>query len=205
MSGATRWCKLIAGVLVLALLVACATKPAGMRPEITTMLAGQLAREAEIAASSEWSFSGRVAVRSDGQGGSGRIEWRQRGDDFEITLSAPISRQGWRLVRQAGRARLEGLDGGPREGGDAEMLLREATGWVLPVSAMSDWLRGGRDGETAEVEFSAAGLPRVVIEHGWRIEFREWHTGSPSRPRRIFADHSGGGSVRLVIEQWSVP
>lgn len=204
MSKLALWCQWVASSLALALLSACAIAPVP-RPEATTMLAGQLVREAELAAASEWSFSGRVAVRSDGQGGSGRIAWRQRGEDFEITLSAPISRQGWRLLRQAGKVRLEGLEGGPREGSDAELLLREATGWVLPVAAMADWLRGGRDSAGATVEYSPSGLPSVLFEHGWRIEFRDWYAGQPSRPRRIFADHSGGGRVRLVIEQWSVP
>src|SRR3546814_19731383 len=68
------------------------------------------------------SLAGRVALTNQGRGGSGRIDWRQRDQAFEVELSAPIPRKGWRLTGGPGSALLEGLDGGPRTGFDAGPL-----------------------------------------------------------------------------------
>lgn len=195
--------RLLIAVLVALLVAGCASSPMPHGGG-GDALSAQVVRESVLASESAWSLVGRVAVRNQGQGGSGHIEWRQRGDDFEITLAAPISRQGWRLVREGTKARLEGLEGGVRHGPDAEALLLEATGWSLPIAAMIDWVRGGRHSLAAQIEFGPDGLPASMAEHGWRIEYREWDGGVPVRPRRMFAEQARA-SVRLVIERWSVP
>ena len=62
---------------------------------------------------------------------------------------------------------MDGLEGGPRSGPDAEALLREATGWDIPVTRLADWVRAvGLDG--AEVGYSADGLP-AVVRQDWRL------------------------------------
>lgn len=194
--------------LLAVLLVACAA-PRPRPGQGADLLGAQEAREALLARERDWRLVGRVAVRAGERGGSGQIDWLQQGEDFRITLSAPISRQGWRLSRQDGEVLLEGLEGGPRHSRDAESLLFAATGWQLPVDAMAAWLRGGRageggeGGEGGEIEFGADGLPLRLRELGWLIEYREWG-GEPLRPRRIFASRADA-SVRLVAERWERP
>ena len=167
--------------------------------------AGQAAREARLDARADWSFTGRVAIDNNGQAGNARIEWRQRGDDFDITLSAPVTRQSWRLVRTGGQARIEGIEGGPRAGTDAETLLREATGWRIPVAALADWVRGGRASPAAAtVEYAPSGLPSVLAEAGWTVEYRAWQGGEPPLPTRLFA-RQADATVRLAIESWASP
>jgi len=167
--------------------------------------AGQAAREAALQASPDWSFTGRVAIDSGGQAGNARIDWVQRGDDFDIKLSAPVTRQSWRLVRQSGRARLEGLEGGVREGGSAEALLAEATGWRIPVDALADWVRGARTGGgMGGLEFGPNGLPSALVQKGWTVEYRQWGDGQPPLPTRLFARREQA-SVRLAIERWTAP
>src|SRR3546814_15014257 len=73
------------------------------------------------------SFSGRVALSGGSRGGgTGRIEWQQAGDRYRVTLSAPVSRQSWRLSGDDASATIEGIAGGPRSDTDVERLLREA-------------------------------------------------------------------------------
>src|SRR3970282_570297 len=98
----------------------------------------QVAREAQLRLQPEWALVGRIAVTSAGNGGSGRIGWRQDGERFEVALSAPVTRQSWRLHGDPGGAHLEGLEGGPRSGADARLLLLEATGWDIPVTALAE-------------------------------------------------------------------
>ena len=196
-----RWISV--GLLAL-LATACTTTTAPRRGSDATLLAAQAVREAALAGQADWAMTGRISVSAGGDGGSGRIEWRQRGEDFDIRLSAPVTRKSWRLVRQGGLVTLEGLGGGSRTGTDAEALLLEATGWRIPVRALGDWARGARAEGPATVEFTPGGLPALISQQGWQVEYREWDEAPPARPRRVFA-RQGEATVRLVVESWGEP
>lgn len=190
-------------VLALALaLAACA--PVRQRPADAALEVAQRARESALAAQTDWRLSGRIALSAAGRGGSGRIEWRQQGEDFDIRLTAPVTGQSWRLQRTAGRATLEGLADGPRTSMDAEHLLEEATGWRIPVDALSAWVRGARAAGPAELSFDPAGRPATLVQSQWTVEYRAWDGGSPPRPLKLFA-RQGDASVRLVIDGWDGP
>jgi outer membrane lipoprotein LolB len=195
---------MFSSMMAAGLLGGCAQAP--VRPAVVDAQhseAAQAARERELAAQVSWHFVGRLAVSTDGRGGSGRVEWTQDGDDFDVRLSAPVTRQGWRLHRANGVVRLEGLEGGPREGTDAEALLLEATGWRLPVADMAAWVRGARgSGSTATVESDTQGRPIRIVQSGWQVDYPAWTTDAPPLPTRVSATQ-GEGRVRLAIESWS--
>ncbi|GAB2511252.1 lipoprotein insertase outer membrane protein LolB [Lysobacter humi (ex Lee et al. 2017)] len=168
--------------------------------------ARQAAREAALQTDRDWGFDGRLAVSTDGKGGSGRIEWRQSAARFDVTLSAPVTRQSWRLSGDGRSARLEGLDGGPRTGPDADALLREATGWDVPVRALTAWLRGLRaPGAPAVTRFDGAGRVAQLAQDGWTITY-SWNAAATGAaddlPSRIDAVR-GPTRVRLAIDRWT--
>lgn len=185
------------------LVAACAPVPVRTAAD-ATLLAAQSAREAELAADTGWTLVGRLAVDANGDGGSGRIEWAQRGDDFTIRLSAPVTRRSWVLAQTGGEVVLSGLDRGEMRGTDAEAMLAEATGWQIPLTALAAWARGARAGGPAQIEFGPAGLPALISQQGWTVDYREWDAALPPRPRRVFATR-GDASVRLVVEAWGEP
>ncbi len=196
-----------AGLLAAGLLLAgCATRQAA--PALPADPAVTRAEAARRAAIADWSIQGRVALSDGRQGGSGRIEWSQSGDAYRISLAAPVTRQGWRLHGDARWARLEGLEGGPREGADAEALLLSATRWRIPVQAMTAWVRGiAADSVVygdARVVPGASGLPATIEQAGWQVDYRDWHDGEdgrPALPRRIEA-RQGEAKVRLIVDAW---
>jgi len=202
----------IRAVAVLALLLglsACVSAPT-VRPTLpqadtAAAEAAQQARETALQRDSQWQLNGRVAVSNGRDGGSGRIDWRQDGERFEVSLSAPVTRQSWRLTGDPHSARLEGLDGGPREGSDAAALLQAATGWQIPVVALADWLRGARSPALppAVIAYGDNSLPARIEQDGWRIEY-EWPAGASgidARPLRLDA-RKGDARVKLVVDQW---
>src|SRR5688572_30249451 len=97
-------------------LSACASRttriPAPGSVAVPPDIAVQDAREQALAAQPDWRFAGRLGVSNERTGGSGRIEWNQVGADADVRLSAPVTRQSWRVVRSGGIVRLEGLEGG---------------------------------------------------------------------------------------------
>jgi outer membrane lipoprotein LolB len=192
----------LAAMLGMAWLAACAPVP--VRTGAPGIEAAQVARELAFAGRRDWSFTGRLAVANGGDGGSGRIDWRQAGEDYDIRLSAPVTHQGWRLHREHGRVILDGLPGGPREGNDAEALLLEATGWRLPVADMAYWVRGLRAPGMAQLTGDASGRPAMLEQAGWRVEYRAWSADAPPLPLRITAGQ-GDASVHLAVDAWATP
>ena len=199
-----------AGLVALSL-AGCATRgpavdsPVLRDPEaLAAAQASQATRAAWLASQADWSFSGRVAV------GSGRIDWEQVDARYEVALSAPVTRQSWRLAGdlQTGAGRLEGLEGGTREGSNAADLLRQATGWDIPVASMVHWARGLAD-PTAGVEgleYDTQGRLRALSQHGWRVDYLDWFPAEGARPvlpRRVEARRDGA-AVKLAVDQWQM-
>ncbi|SDW36723.1 lipoprotein insertase outer membrane protein LolB [Lysobacter enzymogenes] len=196
-----------AALLLGALLTACAGAgvrpgaPAGQVVPAADAAEREAARAARVRATADWSLTGRIAVSTAGKGGSGRIEWNQRGGAYEVALSAPVTRQSWRLSGGPDGARLDGLDGGPREGADAAEVLFQATGWDIPVAALGQWLRGlpAGDGADARIVPGADGRPQSIAQGGWTIAY-EW-PASGDLPARLDARRDSA-RVRLIVDQW---
>lgn len=210
-----------AAALCLAL-TACQSLPPASAP--TTVLAG----EAQLQAAMEvqqarvaglglehapcdapaWTMSGRVALSNGKDGGSGRIEWSQGAGRTQVTLSAPVTRQSWALVADAGGAALEGVPDGPLRGIDASQLLRESTGWEIPVAALGCWLRGAPAdpvimGDAKPVFGTDQRLLRIE-QGGWVIDYTNWQADPASGiqlPTRINAEQASN-RVRLVVDRW---
>lgn len=203
----------------MALLTACTSVP--VRPPAETAVldadargaaeARLAAREAAVRALPAYGFSGRVAMSNGRDGGSGRIDWRQAGDAFEVSLAAPVTRQSWQLRGGPAGARIDGLAGGPREGADVGALLWEATGFDIPVVALAAWATGTRadaavSGE-AQVEYTADGQLARLRQDGWIIDYLDWQPapadGAPALPLRINAERDTA-RVRLIVDAWTL-
>jgi outer membrane lipoprotein LolB len=197
--------------LVAALVLAgCVSQPL-RTPEVPVDQAQAHAQDARRAAVTDWSLSGRIAVSNGKQGGSGRIDWQQSGDRYSVSLSAPVTRQSWRLSGDDTGGRLDGIEGGPREGADVEALLRETTGWNIPVRALADWVRGvgadpARFGE-ARIVYGEGNRPVRLTQAGWTIDYAQWQpeaaaAAGPVLPARLTATQ-GAAKVRLIVDEWA--
>lgn len=207
----------LVGLALLMALAGCVTPGSRRAPppaiDATQAAAMQASRAQALADRRDWTVDGRAAISRGGKGGSGRLDWAQTGDAYVIELSAPITRQSWRLTgdthHEAGR--LEGLDGGPRGGEDAQQLLLEATGWDVPVNELPRWMLGfpAVAMPVDELSYGDDGLPSVLRQAGWTIRYTRWaepHDGLPALPTRIEATSDGeDASVRLIVDDWHFP
>ena len=198
------------GVLAMAclLLAACATRPSKPPPPLSSAAAQQqqLQRETVLRQQAHWSLAGRVAIRNGDKGGSGRLDWQQQDKAYTVSLSAPVTRQSWRLSDGPLGARLEGVEGGPRQGSDAARLLQAATGWDIPLAALGDWVRGlpAPGLPAASLQFDAQGRLSRLLQDGWTIDYRwpETDAVAPVLPQRIDAA-KGEVRVRLIVDAWT--
>ena len=173
--------RALAGAALALLLAGCASLKPPMQPP-GDQAAGAAAQrdraqalglEAGDCAAPGWTMAGRVALSNGRQGGSGRIEWTQGAGSLRLVLSAPVTRQSWVLEVDAAGATLQGMAGGPRRDADAARLLRDATGWDIPVRALVDWVRGVPADASAfgdpRMAYGAGQLPASLEQAGWRI------------------------------------
>jgi outer membrane lipoprotein LolB len=192
-----------AGGLVGMLLAACAPVPV-RHPGTAAQLAAQAARESELGARLQWGLEARFAA-SDGQhGGSGSLDWSQRGETFQFTLRAPFTGKSVRLEGGPNGAVLTGAGREPLAGHDAGEVLNAEFGWNVPVADLAWWVRGLRaPGAPAILTFGANGLPATLDQDGWHVDYREWYAErSPPLPRKVYASRDPS-SVRLSIQQWN--
>lgn len=169
------------------------------------MLEAQAAREAALSGHDHWTLSGRLAVSNGSDGGSGSLTWRQDGQRYDFTMRAPVTGRSFRLSGGPDGAVLEGLDQGPMRDADAEALMARALGWQVPLRDLRAWVLGLRaDGGPAQLDFGADGLPSLLQQDGWKVEYRDWYADrTPALPRKVFAERPPY-RVRLSIESWDL-
>ena len=193
--------RILAAALPL-LLVACA--PVVRMKGDAGLLNDQAKREQALAHADHWTLQGRLGVSDGKSGGTGSFSWTQNGDQYEFVLRGPaISGMNFRLSGGPDGALLEGLDGGPVHGADAEVLMHKALGWDVPLRDLRAWVLGLRaDSGPAELSFGTDRLPSLLQQDGWAVDYREWDaTRKPPLPTKVYAGKPPY-TVRLSIESW---
>lgn len=168
----------------------------------------QMEREQALEKQDHWGFRGRIAISDGQQSGTVKMRWQQRGEQFDIEISLPITNQKYRLRSFNNKVRLEGFGLVMLEGESAETVLQQATGWRIPFRDMQLWLRGMRVNSGTAIEFGPSGLPAQFRENGWLVDYRAWDSAVMPMPTKVFANSSSSGktaSVRLQIEAWEAP
>ena len=188
-----------ASLLLVLVLAGCAAPR--IKPD-ADLLARQDARERALEAQNKWQLEGRLGVSDGRDGGSGSLQWRQDGATFDLSVHAPVTGKTWVLSGDAQRAQLQGLREQTVEGDSATALLERELGWHVPVAELTSWVRGARANGDARIEFRGDGLPAVIEQDGWKIEYPDYDSAhEPPLPRRIFASR-GDYRVRLSVSQW---
>lgn len=188
------------------LLTACVTTPQLVRNQgDAAALAQQEARERQLASADHWILQGKLGVSNGQDAGSGGFTWTQEGDRYEFVFRTPISGKSYRLTGGPDGAELDGADGGPQRGPDAEALMRRALHWEVPLGELRAWVLGVRaQGAEAELSFGDNRLPSALQQDGWTVTYPMWDTQrQPPLPTKVFAEKPPY-KVRLAIESWSM-
>lgn len=153
-----------------------------------------------------WSVRGRAAVRTGGDGATLSLRWRQLEDVFAINLSGPFGTGAVQISGQPGAVVLNNGSGQVYSAPNPEALLAAHTGYDLPVSALRYWILGDlADGlEVERRDYAASGRPEVIVQGGWRIEYRRWtQVDAIFMPARIDIS-KGSKQLRVALSGWQV-
>jgi len=168
----------------------------------------------------QWSINGRIAVQTNNDGGQADYSWQQLNTtDYKIHLQAPLGAGTTWINGDARGVSLRTSSGDALYDTDVDKLMLQMNGWPLPVSGLRYWVLGLPSGSSAYSvsEWAINGLPRVMLQDGWRIEFRRYKKVSGILvPHKLFirrvglqniGDLENNGEdidVRLIIRQWSI-
>lgn len=160
-------------------------------------------RQAWFAAHPYWSVSGRVAVREGQRGGSLAFDWQADGESHRIHLRTMTGGKQWRLEFSPGHAELEGSDVGRLIGSTPDPLVEAAVGWPIPVSHLTDWIRGLASPDSEQVVFASDGTLRRVVLEPWELAYQRFdEVNGQLMPVRLEAE-SPPYRVRLVLREWN--
>jgi len=159
----------------------------------------------------QWRINGRIAVQTKDDGGQADFVWQLENlSTYEIRLQAPLGAGTTWINSEPQGASIKTSSGDALYDTDVDALILRMNGWRLPVNGLRYWVRGlpspGSDYEITE--WNDNGLPAVVIQDGWRIEFRKHQNVSGQfLPSKLFINRVNMEEevdVRLIIRQWVI-
>lgn len=169
------------------------------------LLAGCAALKVPPVPLNGFSVSGRVSIRAGNDAHYANFAWQAESSRDRLSLGNPLGQILAELEIHYVNdvpvsAVLRDADGHARTG-NAEALLREATGMSLPVSGLRWWLQGVPAPGDARTQFTEDGLQ--IEQDGWRIQASDFSETTPVRkgPRKIHLTRDDV-SVRIAISEW---
>ena len=188
--------------------------------EVVTDTIGWQQQQQALQQIKQWSIDGRIAVQTNFDGGQADYRWQQlNATDYKIRLQAPLGAGTTWIKGDAQGVSLQTSSGDNLFDSDVDKLMLQMNGWPLPVSGLRYWVLGLPSATTAYSvsKWKPNGLPGVMLQDGWRIEFRRYKKVSgvlvPHKLfiRRVDANDLGDAEnndeeidVRLIIRQWNI-
>lgn len=194
---------------LLSVLSACSTFSPSAEDALAPQAINWKAQQQRLKAIAQWTAQGRIAVQTETNGGQADFHWSQQDEDhYAIRLQAPLGAgTTWIESNQQGVS-LRTSSGDSLYARDVDRLMRRVNGWPLPVSGLRYWVLGlpSADRTYQVSQWNEHGLPQVMLQDGWRIEFRDYtYESGLLLPHKLFIRRLDQEiSVRLIIRQWQL-
>jgi outer membrane lipoprotein LolB len=198
----TAWYR-VAPIIVL---LACVSACTSLRPLSPPEWAH---RQGALLAVDEWELRGRMAFKSNAEGGQAKLRWQQAGDSSFIRLAGPFGAGAYDLIWEPGRVSV--ADSGGEQsleylGPDAaEQFLHDQLGWSFPAGSMRYWVMGLLDpAAPGDEQFDEQGALLEITQHGWSINYERFSEYDGfALPTRVSMEN-GSTRLRIVISKWSM-
>lgn len=204
-----RFRLLIAGVAITTLLGGCAQQPVSL--DQATTIQNRLnpawrAHEEAVRQVADWQCIGRIAIRTETEGGTVNLNWQQAGETAKIVLNAPLNQGTVELVGRPDMMLITDSAGHRQLTSNPEASIEQLTGWKIPITALPDWIRGLPHDKNAMIQLNENGWLQTLSDDGWLIDYESYMpvTGQNlDMPRKITVSRNDI-RLRLVVESWQM-
>jgi outer membrane lipoprotein LolB len=192
----------IGGLLIFLLLVsACASTgtriSTGSADEIWQMHRLQLNRL------DHWELKGRIGFVSEHESGSASLYWKQNGDSYELKIVAPLGMGSLVVAGNNNGVTLQSSDGEMLYAEDAQQLVWQRTGWVIPMGSLRYWILG-LPLENEVYRLDESGHISHIKNESWQVEYQRYQTVQSYELPRNLQIHNPDLKIKLVIKDWQL-
>ncbi len=183
------------------LIVGCSVVP--QQPVSSSTVVSWEARKSDLEQFQQWRVEGRVALRMGRDGGQSSFVWKQSPEQQQFDLAGLLGAGAVRLQSSAEGVVLES-DGERYHGSIPSVLLREVTGWHIPVEAAQYWIKGIPDPSQPidSMVLDESNRLQQLVQHGWRIEVRRYQQVEQRMLPAFVVLEQGEVRVKLKLNQW---
>lgn len=183
-------------------LSACATLN-GHAPQGTADEAAWQSRLTRLGALASWELSGRVGVITAKDGGSGSLDWKQRGTELTFDFRGPLGAGAIHMQGDATALHIQSSRGDDLVSTDPEQDLTANLHMPMPVLSMRYWMLGIPDpGAPYTKVADARGEPLSLDQRDWQVEYQEYADVQGYALPVRFTLSRGEVHIKVAVSQW---
>lgn len=151
-----------------------------------------------------WRLEAKLGVRTEDEAHSANLIWKNSSDDYTIELFGPFGKGKVRIIKRGKQITLRSQDT-HRASNSARTLLREATGFDVPIQHLKYWIKGlpAPNKRVTQREFDTGSLV-AFKQDGWQVRSSRYTAIAPyTLPTKIVMQNNDV-KVTLVIKKWQV-
>jgi outer membrane lipoprotein LolB len=158
----------------------------------------------------QWDMRGRIALQMDDEAWQLNMRWQRFPEQQQIDVSGPIGMGAVRMLIDTNGAQLRDASQMEYSADNAQELLWQTTGWLLPLDNLSWWLRGlPVPGKQQQMKLDGQGRLGTLTQDGWQLSVLEYEEQQGMLLPHLIELHNVNGDthgksmrLRLVIRQW---
>lgn len=120
--------------------------------------------------SENFAIQGKIGIRTPEQTNSAFYTWVQQDEQYSIELSGILGIGLTQINGDAQQVSLTNAQVGTITAPTAEELLKQATGWIAPISNLKFWIQAQARHADTQIQYDTQQRPTLIVEDGWQVE-----------------------------------
>ena len=158
-------------------------------------------REQRLKTLDNWELKGRIGLVSKRESGSASLYWKQQRDAYELDVVAPLGMGSLVVVGSENGVVLQSSDGELYWAEDAQWLVWQRTGWIIPMGSLKNWILGVPS-RSEQYKLDDRGHVVQLSNESWQVEYLQYQQSDNFDLPRKLKISGPDIEIKLVIKNW---
>src|SRR5690606_34377026 len=132
-------------------------------------------------------------------------QWQQNQQNYAITLSSSLNLYRIMILKEGNMLSLTKNGTAIAEAPTAEKLLKNATGWSLPISALQYWIKGLPAPNLAfSATYDVFGHLILLKQQGFVVRYQHYQTVDTVDLPQLLSVQNNALFAKIVIKKWEL-